>query len=39
MGLDEKAVEALKKWQFKAASWEGTPVPFETVVRVTFRYF
>lgn len=39
MGLDEKAVEALKKWEFQAASRQGTPVPFETVVAMRFRYF
>jgi len=39
MGLDEKAIEALKKWQFKPASQDGRTVPFETVVEVNFRYF
>jgi TonB family protein len=39
MGLDQKAAEALKKWQFKPALLKGKPVPFETIVAVHFRYF
>jgi TonB family protein len=38
-GLDEKAVDALKKWQFQAAGRDGTPVGFETIVAMRFRVF
>lgn len=37
MGLDEKAIEAVKKWRFKPAMKEGKPVAMEIAVETTFR--
>jgi TonB family protein len=36
MGLDEKAIEAVKKWQFKPAMLKGKPVAVEVAVEVDF---
>ncbi len=36
MGLDEKAVEAVKQYKFKPATENGTPVPVQMNVEVTF---
>jgi protein TonB len=40
-GLDEKAVEAVKQYKFKAGQFEGKPVPveIEVKVKVNFRIF
>ncbi len=38
-GLDEKAVEAVKQYKFKAGQFEGKPVPVEIEVKVNFRIF
>jgi periplasmic protein TonB len=37
MGLDEKAVEAVRQYRFKPAMEDGKPVPVEMIVRVTFE--
>jgi TonB family protein len=37
-GLDELAVEALKRWTFTPAKSQGKPVPFDTLVEMPFRY-
>lgn len=39
MGLDEKALEAVKKWRFKPAMRNGQPVPVEVNVEVNFRLY
>ncbi len=39
LGLDEKAIEAVKTWKFKPALRNGTPVPVRVMVEVTFRLF
>ena len=39
LGLDEKAVEAVKTWKFKPATKNGTPVPVRVMVEVSFRLF
>jgi protein TonB len=37
MGLDEKAVEAVKKWVFFPATKDGTPVDSPITVDVSFK--
>ncbi len=37
MGLDEKAVEAIRKWRFKPGMKDGVPVKTRAVVNVNFR--
>jgi TonB family protein len=37
LGLDEKAMEALKQWRFNPALRDGRPVPFQATVEITFR--
>jgi protein TonB len=39
MGLDEKAVEAVRQYKFKPAREAGTPVPVELNVEVNFQIF
>ena len=36
MGLDEKAMEAVRKWKFKPAMMDGKPVAVEIAVEVSF---
>jgi TonB family protein len=36
-GLDEKAVECLRKWSFKAGTRDGEPIPVTATVAVNFR--
>ena len=36
-GLDEKAVEAARKYRFTAATQDGKPIPWELNVEFTFR--
>jgi TonB family protein len=36
-GLDEKAVEAVSKWQFKPGTKAGQPVPVFATIEVNFR--
>jgi TonB family protein len=37
LGLDEKAIEAVKQWKFKPASNNGTPVTAKATIEVNFR--
>jgi TonB family protein len=39
MGLDEKAVAAVKQYRFKPATLDGKPVPVEVNIEVTFRIY
>jgi TonB family protein len=39
MGLDEKAIEAVKQWRFAPARKDGKPVPVAVDVEVNFRLF
>jgi periplasmic protein TonB len=39
MGLDQKAVAAVKQYRFKPATFEGRPVPVEVNIEVTFRIY
>jgi protein TonB len=40
MGLDEKALEAVRKYKFKPAMKDGkTPVPVMITVEVNFRLY
>jgi len=36
-GLDEKAIEAVKKWKFEPARKDGQPVAAEIKVKINFR--
>jgi TonB family protein len=36
-GLDEKALEAVRRWKFKPATYNGEPVPVQVQAEVTFR--
>jgi TonB family protein len=37
MGLDEKAVEAVRRYRFKPATLQGKPVAVELNIEVNFR--
>ena len=39
MGLDERAVEAVRQWQFKPATKDGQQVPLEVGLEVNFRLY
>jgi TonB family protein len=39
MGLDEKAVEAIRKWRFEPARKDGVPVAVQIDVEVNFRLY
>lgn len=39
MGLDEKAIEAVKQYKFKPAYYQGKPVPVIINVEVNFRIY
>ena len=39
MGLDEKAIEAVKNWRFEPARMNGHPVPVQVQVQVNFRLY
>lgn len=39
MGLDEKAIEAVKQYKFKPAMKNGHPVPIEINIEVNFQLF
>jgi periplasmic protein TonB len=37
-GLDELAVDVMKKWKFRPAKSAGKPVPAQVNIEVLFRY-
>ncbi len=39
MGLDEKAMEAVRQWRFEPAKKDGQPVPVQVSIEVNFRLF
>ena len=39
MGLDEKAIEAAKKWRFEPAMKDGHPVAVEIALEVDFHLY
>jgi periplasmic protein TonB len=39
MGLDEKAVEAVRQYKFRPALYQGHPVPVEVNIEVNFRIY
>jgi protein TonB len=39
MGLDEKAIEAVRQYKFRPAMYQGHPVPVRLVVDVTFHLY
>ena len=39
MGLDEKAIEAVRKWKFEPGVRDGYPVPVQVNVEVNFRLY
>jgi protein TonB len=39
MGLDEKAVEAVRQYKFKPATKDGKPVKVELSIDVNFQIF
>lgn len=39
MGLDQKALEAVRQYQFRPAMYQGHPVPVRLVVDVNFRLY
>lgn len=39
MGLDQKAVEAVRQYKFKPAMFQGHPVPVQLVIEVDFHMF
>ena len=39
MGLDEKAIEAVRQWKFDPAKKDGNPVAVQINVEVNFRLY
>jgi protein TonB len=39
MGLDERAIEAVKRWRFRPATSNGQPVATQIAVEVNFRLY
>jgi len=39
MGLDEKAMEAVRQWRFTPAMKDGTPVAVQIAVEVSFHLY
>jgi TonB family protein len=37
LGLDEKAVEAIRKWKFRPGEKDGLPVPVRATIEVNFK--
>lgn len=38
-GLDQKAIEAVRQWQFRPGTKDGTPVTVRATIEVNFRLF
>lgn len=39
MGLDEKAIEAVRNWKFEPAKKDGQPVAVQVNIEVNFRLY
>ena len=39
MGLDEKAIDAVRKWRFQPAEKNGQPVAVQVNIEVNFRLY
>jgi periplasmic protein TonB len=39
MGLDQKAIEAVRRWKFEPAQKDGVPVAVQVHIEVNFRLF
>jgi TonB family protein len=39
MGLDEKALEAVRQWKFAPATKDGHPVAVRVAIEVAFRLY
>jgi TonB family protein len=39
MGLDEKAIEAVRQYKFRPAMFQGHPVPVQMVINVNFHLY
>jgi TonB family protein len=39
MGLDDKAIEAARKYRFKPAMKDGQPVPYRITLEMNFRLY
>ena len=37
LGLDEKAVEAIRKWKFKPGTKESVPIPVKATIEINFK--
>jgi TonB family protein len=37
LGLDERAIDAVRKWRFRPATRNGKPVPTSALIEVSFR--
>src|ERR1035437_9534324 len=37
LGLDDRAIEAVRQWKFRAGTRNGKPVPTNALIQVTFR--
>jgi len=38
-GMDENAARTIKTWKFLPAMMDGKPVPYKTMIEVSFRFF
>ena len=39
MGLDEKAIEAVRNWRFRPGTFKGQPVAIQIAVQVDFHLY
>jgi TonB family protein len=39
MGLDERAIEAVRQYKFKPAMYQGKPVPVQVQIEVNFQIY
>jgi TonB family protein len=39
MGLDEKAIDAVRQWRFEPSRKDGQPVPVQVSIEVNFRLY